>query len=119
MDIVNFYNEHKETIHEKKICQILNFFGDGKLKDNGDTSKELREFLKMIKSELLIRYIDECLNDKFIDNGLVLQDIVNEIGKRLGFNVINGRYRGNRNDIGFDGLWESNDGFSMIVEVKT
>ena len=97
----------------------MNFFGDGKLKDNGDTSKELREFLKMIKSELLIRYIDECLNDKFIDNGLVLQDIVNEIGKRLGFNVINGRYRGNRNDIGFDGLWESNDGFSMIVEVKT
>lgn len=119
MDILNFYNEHKETIHEKKICQILNFFGDGKLKDEGDTSKELRDFLKMIKSELLIKYIDECLNDKFTDSGFVLQDIVNEIGKRLGFNVINGRYRGIRNDIGFDGLWESSDGFNMIVEVKT
>lgn len=119
MDIINFYNEHKETIYEKKVCQILNFFGDGKLKDEGDTSKELRDFLKMIKSELLITYIDECLNDKFTDSGLVLQDIVNEIGNRLGFNVINGRYRGTRNDIGFDGLWESSDGFNMIVEVKT
>jgi hypothetical protein len=34
-----------------------------------------------------------------------LQDIVNEIGKRLGYEVQNGRYQGVVNQSGFDGLW--------------
>jgi len=49
----------------------------------------------------------------------VLQDIANEIGRRLGFSVTDGRYRGTTTHIGFDGLWHFPNGHSVIVEVKT
>lgn len=35
-----------------------------------------------------------------------MQDIVNELGRRLEYKAENGRYQGVRNSIGFDGLWE-------------
>ncbi len=57
--------------------------------------------------------------DSFADSGLALQDVVNQIGKRLGYSVTNGRYRGVVGDIGFDGVWHSSDGHGIIVEVKT
>ena len=48
-----------------------------------------------------------------------LQDIVNEMAHRLGFNLEHGRYRGTRNEIGHDGIWTGPDGHSIVVEVKT
>ena len=36
----------------------------------------------------------ECLNEKFESGGLALQDVVNQVGRRLGFQVEDGRYRG-------------------------
>jgi hypothetical protein len=52
---------------------------------------------------------------------LVLQDLVNEIGGRIGFDVTAGRYRGtvNADTIGFDGLWKSPSEESIVVEIKT
>jgi hypothetical protein len=50
---------------------------------------------------------------------MVLQDLVNELGRRLGYVVENGRYQGIRNANGFDGLWQSPEGHSVVVEVKT
>ncbi|HEX6177572.1 MAG TPA: hypothetical protein VF057_04385, partial [Thermoanaerobaculia bacterium] len=44
---------------------------------------------------------------------------MNEIGRRLGFDVTNGRYRGTANQPGYDGLWRTQAGRSLIVEVKT
>jgi len=52
------------------------------------------------------------------NSGLALQDIVNEVGERLGFEVEPGYYRGSANRIGNDGLWKSQD-FGFVVEVKT
>ena len=69
-------------------------------------------------STLLANYARECSAEKFDDSGLALQDVVNEIGRRLGFVVTNGRYRGVSGQPGFDGLWLSPDGHSLIVEVK-
>lgn len=117
--VIELWDKNKDLFYEKKIQQILRFIGEGKLKDKNNTSQELRQFLEIIPTSLLIRYADECLGDGFKDSGLVLQDIVNQIGIRLGFRVKHGRYRGSKNEIGFDGLWISSDSFSLVVEVKT
>lgn len=109
----------KETFYSKSLSQILSFAGDGKLKDNNDTSNEFRELLDKVPLSLLQRFADNCLMSKFDDNGFALQDIINQIGSRLGFKVENGLYRGKQNDIGFDGIWTSNEGHSIVVEVKT
>ncbi len=50
---------------------------------------------------------------------MVLQDLVNEIGRRLEYQVTNGRYQGVPNAIGFDGLWRSPEGNDLVIEVKT
>jgi hypothetical protein len=48
--------------------------------------------------------------------GFVLQDLVNEIGRRLSYDVRG--YQGVVNDIGFDGLWFDGKNH-IVVEVKT
>ena len=83
------------------------------------TSKEFRELLSRVPSSLLRQFADNCLNEKFEDGGFALQDVINQIGARLGFSVENGLYRGKQNDIGFDGIWTSTEGHSLILEVKT
>ena len=103
----------------KKIKQIISFTGEGILKDKNQTSVEFNEFLDKIPSKLLGKYANECLSDKFKDNGFVLQDIVNQIGARLGFKIQNGRYMGVKNAIGYDGIWTSKDQYNIVVEVKT
>lgn len=50
---------------------------------------------------------------------MVLQDLVNELGRRLDYKVTNGRYQGTVNAIGYDGIWQSPEGHAIIVEVKT
>jgi hypothetical protein len=48
-----------------------------------------------------------------------LQDLVNHLGRFLGFEVEFGRYQGVQGKIGFDGHWKSKTGFHIVVEVKT
>jgi hypothetical protein len=50
---------------------------------------------------------------------MVLQDLVNEIGRRLDYKVTNGRYQGTSKAIGFDGIWVSPEGHTIVAEVKT
>jgi hypothetical protein len=50
---------------------------------------------------------------------MVLQDLVNELGRRLDYKVTNGRYQGIAGAIGFDGIWSSPEGHSIVAEVKT
>jgi hypothetical protein len=111
----------KKTFDEKSLSQILSFAGDGKLKDGNITSIEFRELLEKVPLSLLQRFADDCLvdKDKFKDSGLALQDIINEIGTRLGFSVEPGLYQGKKNAIGYDGIWRSEEGYSIVVEVKT
>ncbi|MBI1764655.1 MAG: hypothetical protein HYR56_24795 [Acidobacteria bacterium] len=109
----------RSEIESKHVQQIIAFAGQGKLLDESATSNEFRDFLKQVSSEVLERFASECLTTKFDDSGLALQDVVNQVGKRLGFLVKDGRYRGTKRDIGYDGLWRFPDGHSVIVEVKT
>lgn len=117
--IMSLWRDNKELFKSKSIHQLISFMGNGNLTDNSQTSKEFRELLDIIPSEFLVMWANQCLEQKFDNNGLVLQDIVNQIGTRLGFNVEYGVYRGNKNKIGYDGIWKSIENYSIIVEVKT
>lgn len=119
MYLVDLWKAQPNELSTKQVHQLIAIAGEGKLRDGNRTSKEFREFLRRVPSDLLTRYSDECLQKSFRDSGLALQDIVNEVGQRLGFRVGPGRYRGSPGAIGFDGLWTSPDGRSIVVEVKT
>lgn len=119
VSISSLWDTNKEMFWTKKIKQIISFTGEGVLKDKNQTSVEFNEFLTKIPSKLLSKYANECLSDKFEGSGYVLQDIVNQIGARLGFEIQYGRYRGVKNAIGFDGIWVSKNQYNILVEVKT
>ena len=95
--------------------------GNGKLSDGSECSGQFRGFLKNVPSRILRKFADECLdgtNPRNSNTGLILQDVANEVGKRLEFDVEHGFYRGSPSRIGYDGLWKSNS-FSFVIEVKT
>ena len=119
MSLVDLWTGSPDQLRHKHVQQIIAFAGDGKLLDGNEASKEFRDFLSQLPSSLLAQYAEECLSDSFSDSGLALQDIVNQIGRRLGFSVVDGRYRGTSAHIGFDGLWHFPNGHAAIVEVKT
>lgn len=119
MSLTELWLNSRNQLDEKQIHQIIAFAGDGKLRDGNAASQEFRDFLSHVPSSLLRQYIDQCLNDSFTDSGFVLQDIVNQIGRRLGFIVADGRYRGLAGQEGYDGIWKFPDGHTVIVEVKT
>jgi hypothetical protein len=82
-------------------------------------SLDLREYLQIAKSENLRKYLQACLQDSFERSGFVLQDTVNEFGRRLDYTVENGLYQGKSNAVGFDGLWSDSGSHRIVVEVKT
>jgi len=117
--LIDLWKKDPDQIFSKSIQQVIAFAGDGKLSDGSTASLELREYLKNIPSDVLLRYADYCLAESFQNSGLALQDIVNEIGRRIGFEVTPGYYRGTSGQPGHDGLWKDKDGHSILVEVKT
>ena len=120
MSLTELWKSARKDLEEKHIQQIISFAGSGRLLDDSDASNEFRSFLSQIPSYLLQGYATQCLEAKFEDKGLALQDIVNEVGVRLGFNVERGRYRGTPAGRGFDGAWSfPSDSRAIIVEVKT
>lgn len=119
ISISELWKQNKDFFIGKSINQIIAITGEGKLSDYSDTSNEFREFLENIPSEKLRDYANECLSSSFTDSGIILQDIVNEIGTRLSFKVEYGLYRGRKNAIGYDGIWNSKDGHNYLIEVKT
>jgi hypothetical protein len=59
------------------------------------------------------------LEKSFEKSGFVPQDIVNELGRRLDFDVEDGLYQGKKTAVGFDGIWRYQDQPDLIIEVKT
>jgi hypothetical protein len=119
MPLLSIWQTNPGAVEQFTIEQIVNAAGDGNLKDNSECSKELRSFLSEIDSAKLEEYVERCLSSPFQKGGMVLQDLVNEFGRRLDFEVANGRYQGSSNAIGYDGIWRSPEGHSIVVEVKT
>jgi hypothetical protein len=119
MALLNFWKTNRDIVLSQTVQQIVSNAGDGNLRDGTAASKEFREFLTLAPSESLFTYARQCLETPFTKSGSVLQDIVNEFGRRLDFEVEDGLYQGKRNAIGFDGVWRSPDGPEIVIEVKT
>ena len=117
-------SQQKFTMNMK---QVVTTAGDGTL-ENDESVNELRQFFSMIDLHTMGRLLGECYSKdrryKFdargdARRGYAFQDLVNEMGRRLGYEVENGLYRGKKNEIGFDGLWKAADGSYIIMESKT
>jgi len=119
MSLTDLWEKSKAEYETKNVQQIISIAGDGNLKDASVTSEEFRAYLKGIPTDLIQKYADQCLQDSFSGSGFVLQDIVNQIGHRLGFKIEYGRYRGVSGQIGYDGLWMLPNGHTILIEVKT
>lgn len=119
MPLLPLWSSAPEHINALSIEQIVATAGDGKLRDDTECSRELRAFLSQVSSEKLAEYAGYCLDASFDKSGFVLQDVVNELGRRLDYKVTNGRYQGTTNAVGNDGLWRAPEGHDLVVEVKT
>ncbi|OYD15633.1 hypothetical protein CH330_05210 [candidate division WOR-3 bacterium JGI_Cruoil_03_51_56] len=104
------------------LGQVLNLIG--KLDDSSGEntpSMRFRQFLaENVKEPGQLRdYVQECLRTAGPQFNRALQDLVNHLGRFLGFDVTFGRYQGVQGAIGYDGHWKSPSGFNIVVEVKT
>ena len=119
MPLIQLWNKTPNTVLQMNLKQIVSNAGDGILADESACSKELRHYFKGIPEEKLFEYVKYCLENGFDKSGLVLQDLINEIGSRLDYEVENGLYQGRVNQIGFDGIWQAPDKHAIIIEIKT
>lgn len=119
MPLLDLMRDSPTTVDKFTIEQAVAMAGDGDVRDGSDCSRELREYLSRISSDKLFEHVDHCLSLSFNRSGFVLQDVVNELGRRLGYNVEYGLYRGKANAINFDGTWKESSGQQIVVEVKT
>ena len=119
MPLLQFWKTAKEEVLKMTIEQVVSSAGDGILHDHSPCSDEFRHYLNVAPIERLFDYARHCLESSFNKSGLVLQDIVNEFGRRLDFEVENGLYQGKRNAVGYDGIWRAKNEPDLIIEVKT
>src|SRR5689334_20330357 len=119
MPLLELWSSNPAAIGQFSVEQIVATAGDGNLKDGSQCSQELRAYLSEVPTDKLASYVDRCLTSPFAKGGMVLQDLINELGRRLDYKVANGRYQGVQNAIGHDGFWISPEGQSIVVEVKT
>lgn len=120
MSLVEMWGNNIDGIQEKSLHQILAFAGEGKLSDGSICSREFRGLIGKIPLDKLRQYAADALNGEAESPGLAFQDIVNELGIRLGFNVEPGLYRGRQGESGHDGLWnDPTNHNSIIIEVKS
>ncbi len=119
--LINAWNETQKKF-TMSLKQVVNIAGDGTL-ENEESITELRQFFSLIDLQTMERLLGECFHKdkkyKFDTRGFAFQDLINEMGVRLGYDVENGLYRGRKNEVGFDGLWRSKDGSYIIMESKT
>jgi hypothetical protein len=101
-----------------RIQQVVVLCGDGILRDGTECEHQFRKFLETAPGECLSAYASECLSESFTSSGSVLQDVINELGRRLDYKVENGLYQGRVNKIGYDGIWSNAHG-ALVIEVKT
>ena len=119
MPLLDLMRDSPAAVNKFTIEQAVAMAGDGDIRDGSDCSREIRDYLLRISSDKLFEHVDNCLSKSFNRSGHVLQDVVNELGRRLGYNVECGLYQGKTNAINFDGVWEEPSGPQIVVEVKT
>lgn len=121
MSLIDIPDDELKEKSVEDIVKLISLAEENQLSDGSSCSNKFRKFLsEKVDTIDLEKYATQCLNNVFKEKnqGEILQDVVNEIGRRLGFQVENGRYRGAQDQSNYDGLWELNDGYKLLVEVK-
>lgn len=118
MPLLEFLRSSPAAVAQMSLVQIISACGDGQLRDGNECCNEFREYLRSVSSSRLGSLVETCLVPG-AKLGFALQDLVNEIGRRLDLTIEHGRYQGVQAEIGFDGIWRSRTGHSIVVEVKT
>ncbi len=119
MPLIQLWEKTPDIVLQYNIKQIVSAAGDGVLAENSECSNEVRHYLRNIPTEKLFDHVEYCISNSFDKSGFVLQDIINELGRRLDYDVQDGLYQGKVNQIGHDGIWEAPDGHAIIIEIKT
>src|SRR3954447_26661351 len=119
MPLLSLWKSNAAAVDEFTVEQVVATAGDGGLKDGSLCSQEFQSYLGQIPSEKLALYVNQCLSSKLDKGGMILQDLINELGRRLDYKVTNGRYQGTVNAVGFDGIWLSPEKGTIITEIKT
>ena len=116
--VKDIWESNPKYFEDKTLFQILGIIGNGKLTDNSATSCEFRNLLSGLPTNKIEGFINECLTTAGENSHRALQDLINEVGVRLDFDVEFGLYKGKQNSIGNDGLWKTHNN-SIVVETKT
>ncbi len=119
MDLITLARNNPEAFEKKAVDQIVSIAADGKLIDGSECSLQFREFLKYQSAETIVRYSKFCLSHIDDHHACILQDLVNEFGRRLDFNVVPGKYRGSQGPDGYDGIWAAGKKQLLIVSKTT
>ena len=106
---------------ELTLERIVSLAGDWK--DESRASQQFREIIEdeQTTTEEIESYLQEAIEGSESYHNRALQDLVNNIGRRLGFKVEYGIYQGVSGTIGYDGHWVSTatDGEThLVVETK-
>ena len=104
---------------EITIGKLIELTGD--LKDNQPSAQKFRNFISSsdVSMSDLKTWVNECLEKTGPNFNRALQDIVNCIGERLGFQIDYGLYVGRGEAIGYDGKWVSPDAkIQLVVDTK-
>ena len=105
-----------------ELYTLLDLVGD--LSDSTEAGSASARFRKYLRENIqqvsdVRAYVSDALRRSGDQYYRALQDLINHAGELLGFKVVYGRYRGIRGAVGFDGLWQSPTGWSIVVETKT
>ena len=119
MPRIALWQSNPSAIAAFSIEQIVSAAGNGACGMAASAPPSFARYLAEVPLDQLGSYLEQCLSHAFQHGGRVLQDIVNELGRRLDYEVQNGRYQGAVKAIGYDGLWTAPEGNSLIIEAKT
>jgi len=100
------------------VEQVLALCGGGKLTDGSECSRDFRDYLQIATSTNLAKYLKSCLQGPFDRSGNALQDIVNELGRRLDYSVEMACTKAEPTRLDLTGCGP-NLASTLVVEVKT
>ncbi|MDB2243299.1 hypothetical protein PM076_07395 [Halorubrum ezzemoulense] len=106
---------------ELTLERIVSLAGDWT--DDSRASQQFREIIEdeQTTTEEIESYLKEAIDGSDSYHNRALQDLVNNIGRRLGFEVEYGIYQGVSGTIGYDGHWVStatDEETHLVVETK-
>lgn len=101
------------------LTWLLNLTGE--LQDSSDASRRFRENLRNedVSVTDLAVWVHEAIEQPGKQYHRSLQDLVNALGLRLGFEVEFGLYQGQAGALNADGVWISPTGRAVVIETKT